>query len=131
MNNYLTSCTVAIVCSPNGPGTPFGSPILVLFDTLRFLCIVSCLVTLAMTPKVYHLLNTSGQRARVHALILFMLQGITTESEHLGDYASARLAFNLAAAGWALYGMWQMRREYPAKRRRTKYDPPPTDDYLG
>lgn len=125
MTDYLTSCTVPVVCSPNGPGTPFGNGWLALFDVLRIVCILTCLLTLGVTARVYGELGASGQRARVHALMLFMLQAVTTESEHLGDYASARLLFNLAAALWALYGMWQMRQEYPAKRRRHQHDSPP------
>jgi hypothetical protein len=125
VTEFLTACTASVVCSPNGPGTPFSNGWLALFDCLRVVCVLTCLATLAVTARAYGCAQVAGQRARVIALMLFMLQAITTETEHLGDYASARLLFNLAAAVWALYGMWQMRQEYPAERRHHRDDSPP------
>lgn len=112
------SCAFAPVCSPEGPQTPFGSGWLSLFDTVRLLCAVIAVVTLVFTPKAYTMLRAPGQRARVAALTLLSLQAIITEIEHLGDYASLRLALNFAAVCFALYGILQLREEIPAQRNR-------------
>jgi hypothetical protein len=113
----LTSCSVALVCSPDGPGTPFGTPLIALFDTIRVVCVLAALATIGFTLPAYPKMSSGGQRARMVALLLFTLQAITTESEHIGDYASLRLGFNLAAVLYGLYGIWQLRREEPAQRR--------------
>jgi len=120
---FPSSCTIALVCSPDGPGKPFGTAWIALFDSVRVICVLAALITLAFTPGVYEHLRAPGQRARMIALTLFTLQSITTESEHIGDYASLRLLFNVAAVLYGLYGILQLRKEEPA-RMRSRNDPP-------
>lgn len=109
------ACTWEVVCSPYTPHTPFGSPLLIVWDTARTITILACVVTLTMIPKGYSVCVTSGQRARLFALVLWLLQDITTEATHLGDDASIRLLFNLGAALIGLYGIYMMRKELPAQ----------------
>lgn len=108
-------CTWNVVCSPYTPHTPFGSPLLILWDSARTLTILACVVTLAFMPTVFYTCVTPGQRARYFALVLWLLQDITTESTHLGDDASIRLLFNMGAALIGLYGVYMMRKELPSQ----------------
>lgn len=117
-------CTVPLLCNSGGPSTPFGSPLLIVLDLLRVVCIFAAVAALILAPSTTGSLETA-QKLRVFALCAFLLEAITTESEHMGDFAGVRLAFNLAGALCALYGMRHMRKEDPA-RMRSSDDPPPT-----
>lgn len=117
MAGLFSSCSVTLLCSPDGPGTPFGNGWIALFDSVRVVCVLAALATIGFTLPAYPKMSSGGQRARMVALLLFTLQAITTESEHIGDYASLRLGFNLAAVLYGLYGIWQLRREDPAQQR--------------
>lgn len=110
----VIACAFAPVCSPDYPGHPFGSGWLALFDAARLLCAFLAVVTLTYTPGTFARARTRGQRARLAALSLLSLQAVVTEIEHLGDYASLRLALNLAAVCFALYGTRALYREQAA-----------------
>jgi hypothetical protein len=107
-----------VLCNPDGPHTPFGTPLLAVFDALRLLAILGGLWVIVQTPTAMRRCVTSPQRARFIALALWALAVITTEAEHLGDTAGIRLALNLAATGYALYGLRGFRTETPGERRR-------------
>lgn len=109
------SCTTIVVCNPGGPSTPFATWWLILFDTIRSLCIVADVVVITQVPRALARCRTSAQRARFIAFALWALVVITTEAEHLGDGAGIRLALNVTATGYALWGMWGFRMETPGQ----------------
>lgn len=107
-----------VLCNPDGPHTPFGTPLLALFDALRVLAILAGVWVIVQIPTAMRRCETGPQRARFVALALWAMAVITTESEHLGDVAGVRLALNLLAVGYALYGMRGFRTETPGVGRR-------------
>jgi hypothetical protein len=107
-----------VLCNPDGPHTPFGSPLLALFDTVRVVAILAGLWVIVQIPTAMRRCVTNAQRARFVALGLWAMAVITTESEHLGDVAGIRLALNVAAVGYALYGLRGFRTETPGVGRR-------------
>jgi|SRR5882762_7350943 len=115
INLLAEVCTWNIVCSPYTPHTPFATSMLILWDTARVITILACVVTLVWMPSAFASCITHGQRARYFALLLWILQDITTESTHLGDFASIRLLFNMGAALLGMYGVYMMRKEFPAR----------------
>lgn len=110
-----SGCSVIVLCNPGGPSTPFGNWWLALFDTARCLSIIGGIAVIAQVPGGLTRCHNSGQRARLIAFALWALVVITTEAEHLGDGAGIRLALNVAATAYALWGMWGFRMETPGQ----------------
>lgn len=107
-----------VVCNPKGPGTPFASPLFVVLDTIRVLCVLGGVAIVVSIPKAIQGATTAGQRSRLVAFGLFGLVVINTEAVHLGDYPSIRLPMTVAAVVFAVHGMWSIfRHEYPAQPR--------------
>lgn len=105
-----------VLCNPDGPHSPFGTPLLSLFDLVRLVCILGGVAVIVQVPTALRRCTTGAQRARFIAFALWAMTVITTESEHLGDIAGVRLALNLAATAYALFGMWGFRMETPGER---------------
>lgn len=98
-------CTsLSFLCSSDGPNLPFGSWLLTIADSVRLICVISGLVIAAATPTLSRRSWTALQRLRMVSIGLFALVAGTTELEHLGDYPSYRLLFNIVAVGFALRG---------------------------
>lgn len=111
------SCVWSVTCNPSGPDTPFGTPVLALWDLFRCLTLAACLLILVTSPAAFGRCGEVGQRVRILAAILWTLQTITTEAIHLGDEASLRLLYNGGGAILFAYGIWRMRTEQPARHR--------------
>lgn len=108
-----------VFCNPHGPGTPFGSPVLVVCDSLRVLCTLGGLAVLASIPPAIRWAGTAGQRSRLVSFGMFALVVMNTEAVHFGDYPSIRLPLTLAAVAFAAHGMYSIHRhERPAESRR-------------
>lgn len=114
--NVPTACGV-IFCNPVGPSLPWGTPLLVLFDTARSLIMIGCLAVIVQVPRHVRRTQTSGQRSRLIAHAMFAIIVVDTEIDHFGDYASMRLPLSLVAIGYSIHGMWQLRHELAAQPR--------------
>jgi hypothetical protein len=108
-----------LFCGPAGPSTPFATPVLSLLDLARVACLLcAAVVIVALGPRAMARATTPGQKARFLSQLLLVLVAAGTELEHLGDYASSRLLFNLVALTLAVYGFTRyFRYELPAKDR--------------
>lgn len=92
--------------APLGPSTPFGTPLLILVDTLRVFVMVAGLGLAAVTPYAAFTRSMSrGQLIRFLSLALYAGAAAGTELAHLGDYAHWRLVVNVAAAILGVLGM--------------------------
>lgn len=99
-----------LACSPEGPSTPFGTPVLAVFDALRALCMIAGLVVIVVTPTVVLRAGHWGQAMRFAALCAFCLVAVDTRMEHFGDYPSVRLLVDLLGTAAALLGIWSFFR---------------------
>lgn len=106
----------SIPVAPLGPGTPFGTPALIVFDCLRLAVIVLGLVNLGLKPWLFRRCAAPGQMARMAALGMLSVVAMTIEIEHLGDYPNWRLFFALVAMivnTWGNYSF--LRYEAPSQ----------------
>lgn len=108
MDTYWTLYT-----GMDGPGTPFRGW-LALWDSLRVLCMAGGLAMVAQLPGCIRRCFTAGQRARFVALGLWGLLIVVGNPLRIGDWADIRLLVQVAAVGYALYGLWTFRRETPS-----------------
>ena len=105
-----------LICSPTGPGLPFGTWYLVVFDSIRLVAILAALalmftIGVAWARSARH----GGQRDRYLALAFFMVVIIGTEIQNIGNMASYRLFLSVIGIGLALRGLIRFRSEQPAK----------------
>lgn len=110
----LTGYTVPV--APEGPGTPFGTPGLIVIDSLRLLVIVLGLVNLVLKPWLFRRCCAPGQFARFATIGMLAVVAMSIEVEHLGDFANWRLFFLLVAMivnTWANYSF--LRYEEPSQ----------------
>jgi len=106
---------VPLICSPDYPHMPFGTWYLALFDVVRVVCVIACLVLLGrISIQWQRAYPHGGQRARYLALGLFSFVVIATELENLGNIASYRLFVSLIAVVVANWGLRMSRGERPA-----------------
>ena len=91
--------------------TPFGTPTLILLDSLRFVVIIGGF--LLITSSVYMMAKTilPARWLLTAGLIGFVVSAIGTEIEHLGDHPTYRLFANLFGVVVALLGTWRARKE--------------------
>ncbi len=93
------------LCSPQGPGDPFGTPILIVVDVARIVVVVAALgVVVTSIVDALRRPVASPQAARFIGLSAFALSAATTELAHLGDFASFRLPLNIIGCGLCLWG---------------------------
>ena len=102
-----------LLCAPDDPSTPFGSPLLALYDGLRVLMALVTLAVVVATPWAISRCFTSGQRSRFIALALYAVALMITNTDHLGDEVGVRFVVNLAAVAYSAHGLWRFRREAP------------------
>jgi hypothetical protein len=95
-----------VFCSPEGPSTPFGSPLLAVLDVARVVCMIVGVAVVVATPRIVQRATHWGQGCRFGALAVFCLVAIDTRLEHFGDYASPRLLVDLVGTILALVGVW-------------------------
>lgn len=101
----------SFVSAPNGPGTPFATPTLVVFDATRVFIIISAFAIAALTPFVtIRTIRARHQRAGMWGLVCYALVSAGTEYDHLGDLANYRLALFAVANALALWRLWGMLR---------------------
>jgi hypothetical protein len=100
-----------VICAPDGPDAPFGSPLIAFYDTLRMVCWGLAAAFAAYIPRALLLANSGGQRARFAGQLLFALVAVGTEVDHFGDNANYRLALNVAAMALCVWGLWEFFRE--------------------
>jgi hypothetical protein len=94
---------------------PFGTWYLTIFDVIRILCVISCLVLIGrISVQWQRAYAHGGQRARYLALGLFAFIVIATELENLGNIASYRLFLSLVAVLVANWGLRMSRAERPS-----------------
>lgn len=113
------------LCSPDTPSTPFGSPLLDVFDTLRVICYLTTVVIVVYAVVMATRTPYPTQRARLAALAGFSLITLGTEIEHLGDGASWRLFSTIVVTVLAVYGMWGMTRELDIRAAKETPDGAP------
>jgi hypothetical protein len=90
-----------------------------LLDLARVACLLCAAgIIIFLGPRAMARAKSSGQKARFLSQLLLVLVAAGTELEHLGDYASSRLLFNLVALALGLYGFSRyFRHELPAEDR--------------
>jgi hypothetical protein len=111
---FLTYC-IPVLCSPGGPGIPFGTWYIALFDILRVLCVIGSFVLISSIVTAWHRsYPRGGQRDRYLALGLFAFIIIGTEISNIGNIASWRLALSIVAVVFALRGLKRFDHEQPA-----------------
>lgn len=106
--NIPIECWLNVLCTTAAPGRPFSTPLLVLFDSIRLIVLILCVINLVLTTVHFDKLSAPGQRNRMLSGVLWTLQTLTTESIHLGDQATMRLIFNSLATVAFFYGLWQV-----------------------
>lgn len=112
---FLTDC-VPLWCSPTGPGIPFGTWYLAVFDLLRVACVVAALWLLSHIGREYwRALHGGGQRDKYIALGVFAFIVISNEISDLGNIASYRLVLSIIAVVYALRGLRRSKHEEPAQ----------------
>lgn len=114
----MNACT--LWCNPAGPDLPFGTPWLIVWDTIRVLCALGGVAVLVMLPGAIRRTTATGQHARLVSFGLFALIVLDTEISHIGDDASVRLALCATAIWLAVAGMWRMRSEHPAEQNQRR-----------
>lgn len=113
-----------LLCPPGGPGTPFGSPVLAVLDTVRVVLWLLCVFIIGKALVAVFALRTLRQRAIYLAMSAGAFAALGTEVDHLGDYAHYRLAllfvFGVAGA-WGLFRIERRVRDW------SDADPEPLD----
>jgi hypothetical protein len=105
---------LSIPVAPDGPGTPFATPGLVVLDALRLLVLVLGLLNLGLKPWLFRRSCTPGQVARFASLGLLAIIAMTISLEHLGDDANWRLFLVLVAMILNTWGNYSfLRYEQP------------------
>lgn len=101
-----------LLCSPGGPSTPFGNPALVVIDSVRVV-VMLCAALIVGTSLWASCANRveAAQRGRFYGMSALALSVGTTETVHLGDYASYRLVLNMMGVGLSLWGVVSFIRE--------------------
>lgn len=100
-----------LICAPDGPSTPFGTPALILYDTMRMICWIFAGFCAAYMPRAIMLAKLPGQRVRFLGQALFAVVAVATEVDHFGDTANYRLVVNAVALGLCAWGLWSFFRE--------------------
>jgi hypothetical protein len=91
--------------------TPFSSPLLDLWDTLRAVIILLGLAVFVFGTQMLIRTELRGRILLTAALFAWNTASIGTEIQHLGDHVTYRLFMNLAGACLACWGMWAARAE--------------------
>lgn len=105
-----------LLCNPYGPGTPFGTWYLALFDSIRLVTIATALALMfAIGVAWARSVPRSGQRDRYLALASFLVVIIGTEIQNIGNIASYRLFISIFGITLAFRGLMRFRAEQPAK----------------
>lgn len=107
---------------PQGPSTPFATPELIVYDTLRVVAIAAATgAAVAAVLMVMRPAGVAGQRIRVLASMGLLVAALTVEVEHFGDYANWRLIVILVSSMAMAWG------NYAALR----YERPPEQTWRG
>lgn len=104
------SINQAFLPAPSGPNTPFGSPELIVVDSLRVIVLALGVITIISTVIACTRVRTAGQFTRFGTMALFMLTAMLTEFDHIGDYAHYRLYLHIIATVGAAWGMFSFFR---------------------
>ena len=105
-----------IFCNPRGPGLPFGTWQIAIFDTARLVTILAALVVMFALGMAWgRSLPGSGQRDRYLAMALFCVVVLGTELENIGNIASYRLVLSMVGLAYISRGLWRFRNEQPAE----------------
>lgn len=105
-----------LVCSPTGPGTPFGSASIILFDSIRLATILASLGLMLATGYAWaRSVRRGGQRDRFLALALLSVVIIGTQIQNIGNTGSYRPLLSALGVFFAIRGLMRFRAEQPAK----------------
>lgn len=116
MGELLRSGCSPIFCSPDGPGQPFGTWYLAIFDAIRLVVIFAALGVVTATGTAWaRSVSHGGQRDRYLALAFFSAVVAGTEVENMGNYASYRLVLSTIGVALAIRGLWRFRHEQPSE----------------
>jgi hypothetical protein len=114
MGDFLLAACDPAFCSPTGPGLPFGTWYLALFDSLRLFTVLGALaLMLALGMAWARSVPHGGQRDRYLALAFFSVVIIGTEIENIGNVASYRLVLSILGLLFAFRGLLKFRHETP------------------
>lgn len=104
---------------PQGPSTPFGNPELVVYDSLRVVCITAAVIIVGVAVFVVARRGRPiGQKVRYAASAGLAVIPVSVEIEHFGDYANWRLITALVALMAMAWGNYAgVRYEGPTQIR--------------
>lgn len=102
----VPECLLPGFCPPPGPSTPFGSPLLVLLDTVRLAVLLIGLATLWRLTTVGPNQLARSRRIGYAGAGLLVLGAIGTELNHLGDHAHYRLLLFVVGVGLIAWGVY-------------------------
>lgn len=101
-----------------GPSTPFATPILMVADSLRLLCMIFGSLIILYMPTAISIATNRDQRFRFYGLALFVAVSVTTETEHFGDIPNYRLLLNILGCVATAYGLVRYDREVYGRAMR-------------
>jgi hypothetical protein len=92
---------------PQGPGVPFGNAALVVFDSMRLICLAFVAISVVFAIMLVARSDGAvGQRIRFASQAGLAILVASIEVEHFGDYANLRLIAVLLitlGAAWGNY----------------------------
>ncbi len=91
-------------CAPQGPGHPWGSPTLALYDSIRVLIILAALWTVGSSIRSAVWTDDRDQCLRFLALAAFAVVAGGTELEHIGDDIHWRFVATIVAVTCSAVG---------------------------
>lgn len=101
-----------------GPSTPFATPILVIADSVRLLCMIFGALIILYMPTAISIAASRDQRFHFYGLALFVAVSVTTETEHFGDIPNYRLLLNILGCVATAYGLVRYDREVYGRAMR-------------
>ena len=90
---------------PEGPGTPFGSPILIALDSIRLAIVFFGFWTVVLCIPAVLMTWTITQKYRIASIGLFTIYVALTEVQRLGFHANWRLMLGMVCIIWAFVSL--------------------------
>ena len=105
-----------MVCNPTGPHDPFGSPLLIVADSVRLLVIIAAFMLVFSIGMAWQRsVPGGGQRMRYMSLAMFAAVTVGTALDNIGSIPSYRLVISAIGVVCGIIGLWKFRKEQPAE----------------
>lgn len=100
---------------PQGPSDPFGSPVLVIIDSLRVLVVIGAIYVVSRCIWALSAVKHWRQKSRFLALTLAVCILALTQIDHLGDYIHYRLPVTMLVIAFSVHGLWRVKSWDPGR----------------